>query len=192
MAFDEAAETEETTELSQEHIPAPAPPTPEQLRQWASSTGAILSATAASLVASKNAKPVGDGSSQDLIETCLAPNPTILPRVGSTWGFTVLVQAGHTQTEKHDDPRAGDIAVCRGAALSGRKGLSSYHMQLGSPQEALIGVCIEYDARKHKLRAVVPGKKRLEEVSIRLDDLKSGTILLARPVPSKGYIPGWE
>lgn len=192
MVFEENAGNEEATELAQEHVPAPPPPTREQLQQWAGKTGAVLAATAASLVAGKNAKAVGDGSSRALLEACFGPNPSILPPVGSTCGATVLLQAGHATTEQNDAPRSGDIVMCRGAALAGRKGLANYHLQLGTASDPLIGVCIEFEDRKHKIRAVVPGKKRAEEVSIRLDDLKSGTIAVARPVPARGYIKGWE
>jgi hypothetical protein len=51
-------------------------------------------------------------------------------------------------------PRPGDIAAFHDAKLKGKKGLQSYTQQVGSVEDPLVGVVIESEAKKHKLRVL--------------------------------------
>ena len=117
--------------------------------------------------------------------------PKTLPPIGSSFGYPILVQVGPTVTEQAgDEVRPGDFVACYGADLSGRKGIAPYHMQIGSPNDPTIAIAIEYEEKKRKIRCIVQ-RKTPEELSIRLDDLKSGIIKVGRPIPKEGWIEDW-
>jgi len=76
-------------------------------------------------------------------------------------------------------PRPGDIAAFHDAKLKGKKGLSSYSQAVGSVEEPLVGIVAEFDNKnKHKMRVLQVERGVPEEVSYRLDDLKSGKVLV--------------
>lgn len=86
----------------------------------------------------------------------------------------------YSQVELTDQPRAGDIAAFHDARLKGRKGLQSYEQHVGSVEEPLLGIVVEYEQKnKHKIRVLQVERGVPEEVSYRLDDLKSGKVVVS-------------
>lgn len=51
-------------------------------------------------------------------------------------------------------PRPGDIAALHDARLKGKKGLQSYTQQAGSVEDPLVGIVVEFEAKKHKMRVL--------------------------------------
>ncbi len=191
LSFEDDDADESQTSLTQRHSAPPARPRREQLAQWSISAGSALAAQANALN-TKGAKPVGDGSSRALVYGLLHNAPATLPPVGRSYGFPILAQSGATLAHAPaDDVRPGDYVVCYGAELSGRKGLTGYSMSVGAPHEPTVGIAIEYEEKnKRKIRCVVQ-RKGPEEISIRLDDLKSGVVQVGRPIPRSGWIEDW-
>jgi len=74
----------------------------------------------------------------------------------------------------------GDIAAFHDARFKGRKGLSSYEQHVGSVEEPLLGIVVEFEQKgKHKVRVLQVERGVPEEVSYRLDDLKSGRVVVS-------------
>lgn len=77
-----------------------------------------------------------------------------------------------------EEIKPGDIVACFNSDFKGKKGLTPYHLTLGSKMEPTLAVVIENEAKKNKLKCVLQstqegGKvKGPEEVSLRMDDLK--------------------
>ena len=124
---------------------------------------------------------------QDLVaRSKLAAPPGLsdeVDRFGGIAGEDDLARVGRSE-------EPGDFVACYGADLSGRKGIAPYHMQIGSPNDPTIAIAIEYEEKKRKIRCIVQ-RKTPEELSIRLDDLKSGIIKVGRPIPKEGWIEDW-
>ena len=77
-------------------------------------------------------------------------------------------------------PRPGDIAAFHDAKFKGRKGLQSYDQHVGSVEEPLVGVVIDFEVKnKHKMKVLQVEGGQPEEVSYRCDDLKSGRVLVS-------------
>jgi hypothetical protein len=110
-------------------------------------------------------------------------------RPQSGWGQLVFEQEAASTLKRYDEvsyvmrilgvadhqPRPGDIAAFFDARLKGRKGLSSYDLHVGSVEEPLVGIVVEFEQKnKHKLKVLQVERGVPEEVSYRLDDLKSG------------------
>ncbi|GFZ45131.1 hypothetical protein JCM24511_02857 [Saitozyma sp. JCM 24511] len=121
----------------------------------------------------------GDGSPAGFV--LLAMENAQLPRPQQAWGLVVFEQEAASVLKRHDEPRPGDIAAFHDAKLKGKKGLQSYTQQVGSVEDPLVGVVIESEAKKHKLRVLQVERGVPEEVSYRCDDLKSGRVVVYRP-----------
>jgi len=81
-------------------------------------------------------------------------------------------------------PRAGDIAAFHDAKLKGRKGLSGYEQHVGSVEEPLLGIVVDFEVKnKHKVKVLQVERGVPEEVSYRLDDLKTGRVAVSRARP---------
>ncbi|UZJ53462.1 hypothetical protein CBS101457_002782 [Exobasidium rhododendri] len=191
--FDDDDIKEEATELKQRHNPAPSRPNAEQLHYWSQKYGSQVARHA---VASHSAKSnMGDGSSKGFIAALLTAsagggNNDLLPSVGSSFGAMILAQTGTTPIDVGaDEIRAGDIIALHGIDLKGKKGLASYHATFGSAHDPTYACVIESEAKKRKLRCIlvagIEGKrgKGPEEVSLRLDDVKSGLLRVFRLAP---------
>lgn len=140
---------------------------------------------------------VGEETPQALVHAVLASVPLALPSVGASYGTTVFSQVGPTVTEGTADAvRAGDVIQCFGAELRGKKGLAPYHATFGTSHAPTVAIVVEHETKKQKLRVVLQGghegkKKGPEEVSLRLDDLKSGVVKAFRVPPRDGWIEEW-
>ena len=77
-------------------------------------------------------------------------------------------------------PRPGDIVALYDARLKGRKGIQTYEQHIGSVEDALVGVIIDFDPKgKHKIKALQVERGVPGEMSYRCDDLKSGRIVVS-------------
>lgn len=91
-----------------------------------------------------------------------------------------------------DEIKAGDIVACFNSDFKGKKGLTPYHLVLGSQLEPTLAIVVEVETKKNKLKCVLQNaNKGPEEVSLRLDDLKSGVLKVFRAVPNQGYLEDW-
>jgi len=79
----------------------------------------------------------------------------------------------------------GDIISLEEAKFKGHKGLhQSYQQSVGVEGEAALGVVSECEAKKSKVKVFQAnrhvGSQTVESVSYRLEDLKSGTVMVFR------------
>jgi len=200
---DDAEEAE--TNLSQHHLYPPVPPDAATLHQWHSTIGSAIAAQAEKLASSKNPQVVGDGSGYALPAALIAAAPRrALKPIGASFGELILHQAGPTIL-KHgvDGIRPGDIIVLFAAEFKGKKAaLSTYHATYGSAQAPVYAVLLELETKKHKLRTLIQsggsgggkkggGSNGLEEVSLRMDDLRAGVVKVFRVAPAEGWLEGW-
>lgn len=192
---------EEThTQLAQQHHFAPGRPSAQQLVSWSQQYGCAVAKHASSFVANKGTVAAhGDGSSRSVIGALLstATHDEVLPPVGASFGAIVLAQAATTAVDVGaDEIRAGDIVALHGADFKGKKGLTPYHVTYGSTNEPALACVIEVDsaAKKRKLRCALVATSasrkvgQLEEISLRLDDVKSGLLRVFRVVPRRGWL----
>jgi hypothetical protein len=130
------------------------------------------------------------------VAALLASVPDALPPAGASWGVPLLALAGGTVLDRGADViRPGDVVGLWGADFKGKRGIVQYHTSFGSPNEPSIAVCVEHEERKNKLKVVLlpdaaASKRKTtapEEVSLRLDDLKSGVVKVYR-VASRSWV----
>ncbi|SOV08202.1 uncharacterized protein UDID_00766 [Ustilago sp. UG-2017a] len=184
---------ETQTKLEQRHSFPPPKPSQADLKKWSANMGATVAKLASD--AAKAGNGIGDGSSRTFIQHILAQTQA-LPPVGLSLGATVLTQVGPTCMESNDEPRPGDIVYCANADFKGKKGLAPYHALYGSQSDPLLAVVVEVEAKKNKLRCVTQGsgsKKggAVEEISLRMDDFKSGIVKVYRVAPRVGWVKDW-
>jgi hypothetical protein len=96
------------------------------------------------------------------------------------WGQVIYEQESASVVKRLDEPRPGDIAAFHDARFKGKKGISGYTQQVGSVQDPLTGVIAEVDQKKKKLRLLQVDRGHPDEMSYRLDDLKSGRVVVSR------------
>ena len=129
---------------------------------------------------------MGDGTPFAFVAHVLG-HAGALPPVGGAFGAPILSQSGPTPQPSLDDPRPGDVVAASNAEFKGKEGLASYH----ATYPAFLGVVTEFEAKKNKVRALMQnpaGKKPIEEVSLRLDDLRAGSVRIWRPAPRQGWV----
>ncbi|CAD6888326.1 unnamed protein product [Tilletia laevis] len=193
---------ERYTTLSQRHLFPPVPPDGSTLVKWYRDIGAFIGAQADQLVSTKETRVVGDGSGYALPASLIGASPSrALGPVGASFGAMILHKAGPTVLEAGpDDVRAGDIVVLYGTEFKGKKAaLSSYHNTYGSAREPAFGVVVENETKKNKLRIAIQsagsGGKRgaagVEEMSLRMDDLRAGVLKAFRVAPAQGWLEDW-
>uniref|UniRef100_V5E7Y2 SH3 domain-containing protein n=1 Tax=Kalmanozyma brasiliensis (strain GHG001) TaxID=1365824 RepID=V5E7Y2_KALBG len=193
LSFQDDDAEESQTSLTQRHNFPPPKPSAAQLKQWAASLGVSV-ARLASDVAKQTNSPIGDGSPRAFVGHVLSQLPA-LPPVGTSLGTPVLTQVGATLMDPPtDEVRPGDLVWCSHADFRGKKGLAPYHTTLGTT-DPTVGVVVEVESKKNKLRCVIqsPAQKKgaAEEVSLRMDDLKSGVVKVFRVPPRQGWVAEW-
>ncbi|KIJ07836.1 hypothetical protein PAXINDRAFT_173234 [Paxillus involutus ATCC 200175] len=153
---------------------------------------------------------VGDGSYAGFVRAVLAQVPEVhmIPAASGNeeWGYVIYVQTGGAVQRRVSDIMPGDIISFWDAKLKGHKGLHAYNQTVGNGRSGpLVGVVSEFDARKSKVRvwqanqhvgqqvslfrrfarkkngALTPrATQTVENVSYRLEDLKSGHVKVFR------------
>lgn len=197
---------EEHTEIAQKHNFAPGRPQTQDMMSWSQQLGSKIARQASSFLTKGQQTQLGDGTSKGFITALIAfsTNQSALPPVGSSFGAIVLAQAATTPVDQgSDEIRPGDIVALHGADFKGKRGLTPYHVTYGTTQEPAFACVLEAtleSSKKRKLRCIlVPtssatGKASSkgglpEEVSLRLDDVKSGLLRVFRVAPKYGWLP---
>lgn len=197
---------ETETRLEQEHSFPPKKPEVDEMKAWSGSLGVDLAQRTLMLLQSSGGGG-GRGAPSSpyphslalvshLIQSSRSP---CLPPVGLAFGPTVLSQVGQTVLDKaagDEPPRAGDVLLLQGPAdFKGKKGLgSSYHVAYGGPQQPLFAIVVEVEKGKKgglKIRGVTQQSSSVEEVTLKLEDLKSGVLKVMRVVRRGEWVRDW-
>ncbi|ORX37347.1 hypothetical protein BD324DRAFT_625771 [Kockovaella imperatae] len=150
----------------------------DQLQAASRDTGARLAKSAEGVFKQGKKGYYGDGSPAGFIG--VAMDGAQIPR-GQNWGQVVYEQEAGSILKRYDEPRAGDIAAFHDARFKGRKGLSSYEQHVGSVEDPLLGIVVDFDQKgKHKVKVLQVERGVPGEVSYRCDDLKSGRMKVYR------------
>ncbi len=190
LSFQDDDLDESHTSLTQRHNFPPAKPSTSDLKQWSSQIGSSL-AKLASDASKQSNSPIGDGSPRAFVQHLISQlSSTALPPVGHSLGAPILTQVGPTIMESFDEVRPGDVVSCTTADFRGKKGLAPYHATFGSQTDPTLAIVVEVETKKNKLRCILqsPNNKKVlpDEVSLRLDDLKSGIVKVCRVPRGKG------
>lgn len=205
----EDEEDESQTRLEQRHDFPPAKPSADELKNWSGSTGVEV-AKEALLLASKKGSSLPQPSlagtpSYALTSQLVQSTRGALAPVNSSFGATVWSQVGSTVLERNDEVRIGDVVELAGADFKGKKGLGGYHVTYGASAPtgqstvatSIFGVVVENESKKNRLRIITApsgsggkgsagaGAVAVEEVTLKLDDLKAGLFKVMR-VPPRG------
>ena len=169
-------------------------PPPKKLRQdELEAAHATFGARIAKDTESKQFTVVGDGSPHGLIQELLRPYPDALHPVSTrVYGALVYANLANASIQQHDEIRAGDIITFRNGRFEGKHGTmhSKYKLDVGKPDH--VGVIIEWDGSKKKVRVWEQGResKKVKPESYRLGDLKSGEVRVWR-VMARNWV-GWQ
>ncbi|RXK36785.1 hypothetical protein M231_05946 [Tremella mesenterica] len=149
-----------------------------ELQEASKTFGGRLAGAARGLFEQGRRGNYGDGSPAGFV--LLAMERAGLAPPLQQWGLVIYEQEVSSVLRRYDEPRPGDIAAFYDAKLKGKKGLQSYSQAVGSVEEPLVGVVIEFDEKRHnKIRVWQVERGLPEEVSYRCDDLKSGRIVVS-------------
>jgi hypothetical protein len=168
--------------LEQRHEGPPPQLRQDQLEEVYSKFGALIAPAATA----KQTVTVGDGSPSALVTDLLTPLESALPPVGNrSYGAVVYMNLANASVQQFDEIRPGDIVTFRNAKFQGKHGgvmHQKYQMEAGNPDH--VGVVVEWDGTKKKLRAVEQGRdsKKCKIESFRLGDLRSGEVKVHRVV----------
>lgn len=100
---------------------------------------------------------IGDGSAYSLVLELLRPLKGALPPVGTrAFGALVYANLGNATVQQFDEIRPGDIVSFRNVKFSGKHG--GLHTKYSLELAAHVGVVVEWDGTKKKLRAAEQGK----------------------------------
>ncbi|PNS16317.1 SH3 domain-containing protein [Sphaceloma murrayae] len=183
--------------LEQRHEPPPPRLRQDQLEDAWRSFGVKIAEQAEKLAASKSKDAgLGDGSPTALPYELIKQLPGALLPVGHrAYGAPVYANIGNASVQQHDEIRPGDLVTFRNAKLQGKHGLQKYSNDVGTGGQGHVGVVVEWDGTKKKVRVVEQarddkGRVRVKGESYRLGDLKSGEVRVWRVV-GRGWV-GWE
>lgn len=130
---------------------------------------------------------VGDGSYAGFVKAVFAqvPDAQRVSGEGEDWGYLIYVQNAGSVQRRIADILPGDVIAFWDAKLKGYKGLHTYSQTVGAGENGpLIGVVSEVESKKSKVRVWQAnqhvGQQTVENVSYRLEDLKSGVVKVFR------------
>ncbi|EJD50482.1 hypothetical protein AURDEDRAFT_58129 [Auricularia subglabra TFB-10046 SS5] len=120
---------------------------------------------------------IGDGTSAGFVRAVLDHVEDAAPPTETGFGHLIFSQTANSVQLRKCDILAGDVVQLRDARLHGRKGLKSYTQTV----DDAVGVVVEFEHKGSKIRALKANQAAnaypaVEQVSYRLDDLKSGTV----------------
>ncbi|KAF2665540.1 hypothetical protein BT63DRAFT_417096 [Microthyrium microscopicum] len=176
--------------LEQRHEAPPQKLRQDQLEDAHTQFGKVI----AEAITAKQNSVVGDGTPQGLILDLLQPLPGALYPVGTrAYGALVYANLANATVQQYDEIRAGDIVSFRNAKFQGKHGgvmHQKYQLEAGAPDH--VGVVVEWDGTKKKIRAAEQGResKKCKVESFRLGDLRSGEVRVWR-VMSRAWV-GWD
>lgn len=167
----------------QSHTPPPELPGADALASFSATVGAQVFATAHSKLGDKSFS-----SGADFVRFCFSRATEPLPPLGSVYGLRVMTirydsggKSKSKQSESIDGLRGGDVVAVREAKF--KHGLST--TKVGGSGAPHVAVVSSFDARKRKLRVIerAQGSGAVQEEAYRLEDLKSGSLVVYRPAP---------
>lgn len=165
--------------------------------------GAQVAEAASGLFEKSKRTLVGDGSYVGFVRAVLAQVPGALRSSDpEEWGYVIYAQTGTTVQRRVVDIMPGDVIAFWDAKLKGYKALHTYSQTTGAGESgALVGVVSEFEPKKMKVRVwqanqhvgqqvslfrrlarkanggLMPrATQTVENVSYRLEDLKSGRV----------------
>jgi len=168
--------------LDQRHESPPHPLRQDQLEEYWQKFGSKIAESANS----KQNTTVGDGTPIALITDVLASLPAALHPISTrSYGAPVYANLANASIQQFDEIRPGDIVSFRNAKFVGKHGgvmHQKYHLDAGKPDH--VGVVVEWDGTKKKIRALEQGRegKKAKVESFRLGDLRSGEVRVWRVV----------
>lgn len=176
-------------DLEQRTEPPPPRQRPDQLESAYEQFGRQI----AKAIESKQNTVVGNGAPHVLIVELLKPFSDALPPISTrSYGALVYANLANASTQSYDEIRPGDIISFRNAKFQGKTGPmhAKYSMDVGKPDH--VGVVIEWDGSKKKVRAWEQGRehKKVKTESFKMGDLRSGEVRVWR-VMSKSWV-GWN
>ncbi|KAL6717098.1 assembly of actin patch protein [Lecanora helva] len=175
--------------LDQRHEPPPQNLRQDQLENAHTRFGSRIAEGAAP----KEGSIVGDGSPNALVLDLLSPLPDALLPVGvRAYGALIYANLANASVRQFDEIRPGDIVTFRNAKFQGHRGTmhSKYSNEVGKPDH--VGVVIDWDGTKKKIRAWEQGResKKVKSESFKLGDMRSGEVRVWR-VMARSWV-GWE
>ncbi|OAX35991.1 hypothetical protein K503DRAFT_722107 [Rhizopogon vinicolor AM-OR11-026] len=130
---------------------------------------------------------VGDGSYAGFVRAVIAqvPNAQRPSLDGEDWGYMIYAQTASSVQRRVAEIMPGDVIAFWDAKLKGHKGLQTYSQNVGAGENGpLLGVVSEVEGKKSKVRVWQAnqhvGQQTVENVSYRLEDLKSGNVKVFR------------
>ncbi|KAL4073317.1 hypothetical protein V8B97DRAFT_1953941 [Scleroderma yunnanense] len=148
--------------------------------------GAQVAQAASDLFEKSKRTLVGDGSYAGFVRAALAQVPGALRSSDpEEWGYMVYAQTGTKVQRRVVDIMPGDVISFRDAKLKGHKGLHGYHQTVGTGESGpVVAIVNECEAKKMKVRVWQAnqhvGRQTVENVSYKLEDLKSGQVKIFR------------
>ncbi|KAF5319923.1 hypothetical protein D9611_011013 [Ephemerocybe angulata] len=126
---------------------------------------------------------IGDGTYPGFIRAVIREVPNAV--LTDDLGYVIYKQQGGSVQKRASDIMPGDLVALHDAKFKGHKGLQAYHQNVGA-DEPVLGVVSEFEPKKSKIRLFQAnqhvGQQTVESVSYRLEDLKSGSIIVYRVV----------
>ncbi|KAJ8593088.1 hypothetical protein M405DRAFT_732086 [Rhizopogon salebrosus TDB-379] len=126
---------------------------------------------------------VGDGSYGGFVRATITqvPNAQRVYGDGEDWGYLIYAQTASSVQRRVAEIMPGDVIAFWDAKLKGHKGLHTYSQTVGAGSNGpLLGVVSEVEGKKSKVRVWQAnqhvGQQTVENVSYRLEDLKSGNV----------------
>ncbi|KAI9892169.1 MAG: hypothetical protein M1814_001627 [Vezdaea aestivalis] len=183
-------------QISQRHEPPPARLRQDQLEAAHTQFGAQMASAANTSATSKSASALGDGSPLALVTELLKALPAALPPVGTrAFGALVYANLANASVQQFDEIRPGDILTLRNARFQGHRGPmhQKYSIEVGGSGLEHIGVVVDWDGTKKKVRAWEQGRESKGKIKVeswKVGDLKSGEVRVWRVV-GRGWV-GWE
>ena len=175
--------------LDQRHDPPPQNLRQDQLENAHARFGSRI----ANGAASKEGSVIGDGSPNALVLELMSVFPDILLPVGlRAYGALVYANLANASVRQFDEIRPGDIVTFRNARFQGHRGTmhSKYSNEIGRPDH--VGVVIDWDGTKKKIRAWEQGResRKVKSESFKLGDMRSGEVKVWRAM-ARSWV-GWE
>lgn len=182
---------ESATEMTQTHYPPPKPYPISTLQELNASIGPQLVARAKAKEDEKGVKFVGaEEDGKKFVGLIVKSVGAALEPVGETFGEVIYkceiqdFKAAHPEVDVKDDIRPGDIVASYGASFKG-KGIGHGSMNLGTVTNAHVAIVAEHDVKKNKFKAYGVWHGKVELISYRIDELKSGSIKVFRVLDKK-------
>jgi len=175
--------------LEQRHEPPPQNLRQDQLENTHTRFGSRIAEAANT----KEGTVVGDGSPHALILDLMTALPDALLPVGvRAYGALVYANLANASVRQFDEIRSGDIVTFRNAKFQGHRGAmhTKYSVEVGKPDH--VGVVIDWDGTKKKVRAWEQGResKKVKSESYKFGDMRSGEVKVWR-VMARSWVD-WE